>query len=232
MRIPSTNELLKAYADLQSVHVHFNEEDIITLATWSRFDPRLMEQVILYLSQKWVDENPIKIKDLAVQSGGAQALAVILEHVSIKLKSNLFDQWKDLICHKLPQVAYQRFFIGFDKPASKRALVSVTQAVEPFKKWGFLEDELIFNKLDHYPPGTYSIETRKQILKNLLLEKKRIRISHYLTALHNSLSRRQALRDLESFPFVKSDGTKKSRTYCLKKLMANMPRVKERIRLS
>lgn len=62
---------------------------------------------------------------------------------------------------------------------------------------------------------TPPLHVRKKLAQDLLTQKKRIQLRDYMAALNHTLSRRQALRDLETFSFVRAEGSTKARRYSL-----------------
>lgn len=213
--IPKAADLLEAYQKLQNPQYTVTEEEVVSWAQWSRWDPRLMEQVISDLHRNWARLNPILLKKLNDRQAWPQSLAVVLEHVSVLLNSRIFDQWKQLILCDVQPVPYQKYFIGLEPPASPRSLRSARQPLLVFEKWGFLEQEFICSKSFSKPLLQYSKESRAQILNDLLKKKKRIQVSDYLEALQNSISPRQALRDLKANSKVKAVDRSKGRRYVL-----------------
>ena len=95
VRIPSKEQLLDAYSLIQNTKANLGENEIITLLQLTRFDPRLLEQLIVHISSHWHSISATRLNQENSNQAWPQTLAVCLEHSSIVVASEkkLFKNW-------------------------------------------------------------------------------------------------------------------------------------------
>lgn len=213
--IPSIKNLASAYRILQSKKNEMDLRKLSIFSQWTRFDPRLMEQLIVYLSKNWQSINAVELNKEILKHVWPQTLAVILEHCELLLKHDktLYRNWMRTVTTNITELPYQSYFIGLRPFASVAIQVSALHPLKCYEKWGFAEDELQFNKAQLYPKNSFSKISRENLLKNYAFKNKRFYMTDYLDLCKHSISIRQAQRDLKSFSWIRSYGQTKARSY-------------------
>jgi hypothetical protein len=219
--IPSRKKLIQVYNLLQASKQKLTEKDIIEWAGYSRFDPRLAEILISYLTLSWRTFNPLKMRELNLSEAWPQTLAVLLEHVELNLKNTkkdsdvqLFKLFKDLLLFDIQPAEYQSYTIGLFSVGGQLQKKCSELPHPIFKKWGFYENDLFLSKTSKGREQTlYDVETRKRVLKSLLKTNKKISVNDYIEACRFSIHRRQAERDLSQFFKLKKTGRTRGRLY-------------------
>ena len=218
--IPSQSDLQNCYEKLQAAKSAATSLELVRMAQWSRFDPRLMQQLIEHFAKFWKEISPIPMNRTLLSVDWPQALGVVLEHVEFLLpgksqsENQLFRSWKSLVMTNIPPIEWQNFFIGLSPLGSKRDRQAAAIPIKPFTRWGFLENELQIPKLSSWP-DVFAVSTRQQILLQLLNQFEKISVEDYLAACKHSISPRQAQRDLAQFPGLRKRGVTKATRYLL-----------------
>lgn len=173
------------------------------------------------MNQHWARLNPLKLRQENLSSSFSvwpQALAVILEHVkhSRPKEAAIFLHFYHICIFSIQPAPYQSFSIGLFKPGGKQLFNRATKPHPFFKKWGYYESTPFYSKHEQRPQETFlDRKTRKQILGDLLKEKKMLKVKDYLEACCYAIHRRQAERDLKSFFKLKTRGNTRSRVYSI-----------------
>jgi hypothetical protein len=214
---PTPHSLLKAYNQLQSSK-QISEDECILYAQWSRFDPRLGEILVQYLTQNWQQLNPMVLRQKNQNAPCPQALAVIFEHVKHnKLQeAQIFHHFFHLCVDGIKPAPYQSYTIGLFQPGGMQLFLRALRPHPFYSKWGFYESTPLYTKWAQVPQRTFlDRATRKRILREILKTKKQIKASDYIEACHYAIHPRQAERDLRSFFKLKIIGQTRSRLYSL-----------------
>jgi len=224
-KIPGIGDLEKCYDAILQARVskdHSLSLDRFSLfCQWTRFDPRLAEICVQYISESWKKINPIELYQAFEKQPWPNVVGVLLEF-SEKLvflespeESDLFQLWKQLITKRLKKSNWEQFFIGQRRIAGQMMLDDARFSLAEYQKWGYLSREILLNKKIENT-HSYSLQTRQQILKALVESSPRITTDAYWNALGQSISRRQAERDLRSCSLLKSIGETKGRYFVRK----------------
>lgn len=232
--IPALADLERAYATLlQPTRLPVSAGELSVFSQWSRFDPRLAEIYVSFLAREWEKLNPIELRKSLLHQRWPSAAAVLLEFAE-KLITNstsednttdLFRLWRRVVTEKLPKGNWEQFFIGLRKLGGQAMQEDARFAFSEYRKWGYLGRDILINKGGGSsakgkgkttPTHSLSPETRREILTSLCAAHPRITTQLYWNAIHQCISRRQAERDLESSPLLRTRGSTKGR-YFLKR---------------
>lgn len=217
--IPSNSMLLSAYKILQD-KVKIVKINLVALySQWIRFDPRLGEILVQYISLNWKKINPLDLnKEVLVQPWPA-SMGVVLETAELIIDSQevgKYRLWKELCMSDIKPADYELYFYLNYKIAGKRMMRDAKYPLDVYKKWGYLAHDLLLNKAASVERTLISKERRMEMLKSILRQREQITVSDYIQELKGAVSRRQAERDLLSLPNVKAKGFTKGRVYTLK----------------
>ncbi|NUM88784.1 MAG: hypothetical protein HUU37_06250 [Bdellovibrionales bacterium] len=219
--IPGPAEMARAYAKLQGAKGALAPERIVRMAQWSRFDPRLLEQLVSHLALYWEDISPLALRKGALASPWPATLAVVLEHAALLFRAGkrerqelqLFSYWSKMITLGIPPAENELYFIGLSAFGGKRAREEALYSSEPYRKWGFFGRDIAIQKWSGDAPRSLSLTARKNIALDLAKRERRFTVGAYLFACGNAISRRQAERDLGSFSFLDPRGKNRARVY-------------------
>lgn len=215
LKIPSSQELEKAYTNLQS-KLKINEETFGLYSQWARFDPRLAEILIGTLAKHWKNISPLLLHENLVKQPWPSSMGVILDFCQVvvsKSERKLFEKWKDLVLLEIPKENFGQYFIGLRAFGGHEMKKDSLLSLYPYLNWGYLgRDVLLKNaplKISWIP-----LSLRKRRLKELKLS--RVTVRSYREALENKVSQRQAQRDLKNSG-LKNLGSTQAKIYFRKK---------------
>lgn len=209
--IPNEKDLETAYGELLQSSV---PTELFALYTqWSRFDPRLAQRWIDHLCHHWEVIYPVELRKKILRQPWPAAAAVLLEFSRKKMKDSVFNDWADVITTRMPTAADEQFFIGLRAVGGEAMIEDAQFSAAEYTRWGYLARENLLGK----DRGTsYSVDVRQRILKKLAQERGRIRVRDYWEAIDQSVSLRQAERDLADTVWLKGKARTKGRYYVLK----------------
>lgn len=219
-RIPNDSDLSRAYFELSKMGARCVGDDrrwpyddmdkyklLALSAEMSRYDPRLFGILVEYFVNNWQELNPVQLRKTYSLMSTPEIFGVIGEFLKAAGTSSDAAYYVDHLISGLRPVSTQFFFHSTYQIGgylSKRASES---SLAEYKRWGFLASERPTIKAGSKKTiGTLDRHSRLNILKRLLSRKTTIRISDYLKAVDNTISRQQALQDLKKCDFVKMDG--------------------------
>jgi len=216
-KLPGLQDLEKAYNEI--LHAQRTQNGKIDLNTfaifcqWSRFDSRMGEICVSFLSRYWKGINPVELHDSFAQQAWPNVLGVLLEFS--QNESPLFQFWKMTATCDFQKANWEQFFIGKRRIGGKLMLDDARFSLEEYRRWGYLGREILLNKQGQVrlKSGSYSPETRSRILKEMLKTQARITVSQYRDAIGRSISARQAERDLQTSSYLKAIGATKGRYF-------------------
>src|SRR5690606_2643073 len=120
--ILSKNQRQSAYERLLHKPSDVNEAELARLSQSSRFDPRLAEILVRFISENYQRFNPWQLnKELTSQQWPA-AFGVLSEFVKSSLtkqKKIKFSHWRQLALTEIRPAPFQMFFIGVRAPGGK-----------------------------------------------------------------------------------------------------------------
>jgi hypothetical protein len=227
-KIPTDQDLAKAYAALRGA---LGAGELAAYSQWTRFDPRLAEIWVKAVLERWKSVHPIELHESLKREPWPGAAGVLLEFVARAVRAEpaearLFKLWKEMVLQGFGRAPWEQYFIGQRRIAGKAMIEDARFSLSEYRKWGYLGREILFNK-QAFPPelqgtrrgrsggGTHSLalEVREGILKELLRERPRITTRDYIQALGNSISPRQAERDLLGARWLMPVGNTKGRSF-------------------
>ncbi|MBI4404620.1 MAG: hypothetical protein HY537_10685 [Deltaproteobacteria bacterium] len=221
--IPSHGDLKLGYEKLLHKHPSApSETELARYSQWSRFDPRLAEICVIYLSNTWEKLNPISLRKALLMEPWPSAQAVLFEFVSQviatlkKEQLRLFRCWSRTVTLGFAKAFTEQFFIGLRQLGATTMTDDARFSLAEYCKWGYLSREILIPKGRRAQSGrSFSLthETRQEILKSLLEKSTRITTEDYWKALEHCISRRQAERDLTSNQLLKPKGHTKARYF-------------------
>lgn len=217
--IPSNAELEKAYLDLRvRIVPAAREAKLLALyAQWTRFDPRLSEILIFYVTQYWKDISPVKLNEEIHHQPWPAALGVALEMArELTVSDPLFDRWKACALAGVQAASNEQFFIGLRAIGGRQMQLDARFSLKPYRRWGYLGREILLNKAmsrGRLQKTLIPIELRRAAIKELMKERNRISVKDYKAYLGGMISDRQAERDLREAVFLRPIGRTRSRIY-------------------
>ena len=217
--LPQLSDLERAYtALLHDSPAPPSEQELALYTQWSRFDARLAEICVDYFVKNWPKLNPVQLRTSMLSQPWPAALGVLLEfakHAVRTADSVVFQQWKKTALADISPAPWEQFFVAQRPIASVGMLEDARFSLKEYRDWGYFGREVLFNKpeIATHPTHSFERETRLEILKDLSEKHPRITTEMYLDALHYSISRRQAERDLRAAPGLRPHGSTKGRYY-------------------
>lgn len=184
------------------------EELLCLAADMSRHDPRLITILVRFVNDHWSGMNPQAMRSFYNEMKTPQTIAVLAEFVlGACSDDNEKRYFFEYLQRGLQAVATQFYFHHLYSPGGTLAKRAATKSFAEYKRWGFLATEApVIDEAKRQTLGTLDVTTRKNILYDLMKERKRITISEYLDALDNKISRQQALLDLKSVKWARRSG--------------------------
>ena len=231
-QLPLTLDLSNAYDQIlrwQRDESLIDYSAFALFCQWSRFDSRLGEICVKFISREWRKIHPIKIREALLEQPWPSVLAVLVEFSGLLAKNEespedfkLYLVWKNTAIFGIPKANWEQYFIGKRRIASRSMLDDARFSIEEYRKWGYLGREILINKQRIGTTGSkafsYSSQTRLQILKELVETQPRFTAENYWNAVGRNISRRQAERDLMNSPLIRSVGRTQGRFYLAKRL--------------
>ncbi|MBI2501515.1 MAG: hypothetical protein HYW02_08695 [Deltaproteobacteria bacterium] len=191
-----------------------SDEEILILALRQcRYDPRLLEVMVDFFSQGKFRLNPISFKRALKEGGLLPVMAVIGEYVMESVVSTEVQEIVRYLMFGAKPVPTQLFFSTLYRIGGKKIEEVLERPPWAFKKWGFLAADPPLEKEFKKRIYLFDTTTRLNLLRRLTQEKKRFRLKDYLKVLGYSVSRQQALKDLNSILWVRKRGKGKGRVY-------------------
>jgi hypothetical protein len=214
--IPTTDHLSRLYDELRQIGAScvglyrnwpYGKPDKIRLLTLAaemlRYDPRLLTILVTYFLKHFRDINPCAIRGLYTEMETPQAWAVIAEFLKAAADDDEAVYWAEYLQRGLKPVPIQFFYHYIYMPGGELSERAVERGISEYKRWGFLACERpIIDFKSKKTVGSLDRNSRLNLLKKLLNEKKEIRLSDYISALKHSISRQQALTDIKSVPHL------------------------------
>ena len=217
--IPSEFQFVTAYSALQAARKALTINDLALYSQWTRFDPRLGEQLVTHFAKYWLRINPMALHQELGQMPWPQAMGVILEHVeeftdfSEEKIRKAFGDWYRCAMTGFEPAHDEQFFNGLRSLGGREMLDDAKFSLSLYRRWGYLSRELLLNKAVNRNKTLVPAESRRVALDELAEGGKRFSLSEYLEKLRGNVSRRQAERDLSRHGGLKAVGRTKARYY-------------------
>lgn len=219
--VPTAEHLSRLYFELQQVgaecvgekkkwpyHTLDREALLCLAADMSRYDPRLMTILVLYLHNHWNSLNPHAIRGHYGEMNSPQTVAVLAEFILSTMDHD--DEQRfffEYLQRGLNPVPTQFYFHHLYSPGGTLAAKASMSPLAEYKRWGYLAREApVIDAKERKTLGTMDSVARKNVLLELLSRRGKIQISDYLDALDNRISRQQALNDLKAVPWARRSG--------------------------
>ena len=226
-QIPGVEELTQAYARLQGGG-GLETRELALYSQWSRFDPRLAEQLVSHLTRHWRSLDPHALHaELSLQPWPA-AMGVLLEQASLdeelaRGEARRVRRLAELVLEGLPRGEGASFFIATRAFAGKLMRLDAELATRPYLRWGYLGRERLVNKASARGLGERTLLSRTRrvkVLSELVQERREsgrpLTVQDYrarLEALGGGVGLRQAELDLASHPELTPRGVTRGRVY-------------------
>lgn len=221
-KIPEMQDLERAYDQIllydQDIR-NLNISEFAKFCQWSRFDSRLGEICVGFLTSHWTHLNPVELRNAFNYLAWPNILGVLLEFCSNDSKT--FSLWKKLATCGFSKANWEQFFIGARRMGGALMFDDARLPLMEYQKWGYLSRERLVRK-PQFPPR-YAYSVRVQILKDLLKKQSRLKTSDYWEAVDRSVSKRQAERDLHASGLVKQVGQTKGSYFIKRGLVITSP---------
>ncbi len=205
-KIPATKNLADAYDTLLGDKVGTGsgipELKIALWTQWSRFDPRLAEILVEFISRRWEAIPPLPLRKALLDSPWPSAFGVIFENtLSAGLippgQRRVFRHWGAVVLSGVAPASNEQFFFGIRKVGGSEMMKDVVESSKSYLKWGYFGRELLLNKAAPSESRTELPATaRERFLRELISGRNRITVNDYREALDHRVSRRQAELDL------------------------------------
>lgn len=226
---PSADDILQSMNQLQSESTQINSKMLIQYFLWSRFDPRLSEQLVHFLQIHWQRYNPLRIRYWNIKSQIPEILIAHLEFLKKIIPTNkriLYNHWFEIIKYKIKPKFYGVFFVGQFPIAGSLIKQESLNGLNIWKKWGFLSTHIPINKYQQ-KDKTHLSKTERIKLFQLFIahlnqnQVKQFSVNDYLIFTENKISKRLAELDLKELasmkkPIIFSQGYTKNKKYFLK----------------
>lgn len=192
------------------------EQLLILACEMSRYDPRLFDILVEYFYFHWNKLNPYLLRGEIKNMQEAAIIGVISSFAKQALNNQEAIYFFDYLVYGIKAASYQLFFINLYPPASRLMQKASEAPLEQFYQWGFLARERpIIHDTKRIVLGYWEFYARQNIIRNLVDKKQVITIADYLSEVDHTISRQQALIDLQKCPFVKSQGKGRGSYWCL-----------------
>lgn len=213
--IPSAERLQRVYALLQAGGA-VDEKQIALWSQWVRFDPRLGEQMVVFLHSEWRRIDALKLNLELHRQPWPAAMGVLLETAKLlhpAREQAVFGNWCRLVMSEVEPVSPQQFFIGMYALGGRRMFEEALKATDIYLTWGYLGKDLMVNKAPPLNLTLVPADRRRVVLQSMIDRGLPIDVETYRRELGYFVSRRQAQRDLKEHPQLKSSGFTRARKY-------------------
>lgn len=218
---PTEDELARLYWELSKVggtgiganrpwpYKPNSAEQLLVLASqMMRYDARLLHILVQWLPAHFDTLNPLLLRRELRETRWPQSLLVALEFARLSLADPELEAFAEYVSSGFESVdPAERFFIGYELPGTRWAARNLGRNLAPYARWGFISQERpIVDPVTKRTVGRYDVETRRWILKELAQTKPDFSIADYLVAVDETISRQQALADLQAYAAIEKVG--------------------------
>jgi hypothetical protein len=220
-QMPSAENFRLGYGHLQHKREPVSSISLALYSQWGRFDPRFAEVLVAYLFEHWQAFSPLEMNQELLKVPWPQAFGVYVEHVRqlIKLRKvgrqelECFKAWSTLCLKGIEPTSTQLFFIGIEKIGGHRVQGAYERSTRAYAKWGYLSQEILFNKHRAVQSTQISKDRRQKTIEKLISAGKPFSVEDYRSALNWGISQRTAQRDLAYEPRLSSRGHTRKKQY-------------------
>lgn len=190
---------------------------MVLAAQASRYDPRMLWVVVELLARGYERFNPLALRRAAELARWPATLAVALEFARQAAPCAELDDYARFVTARILPACGERFFPATWAPGTAMARRSEDESLAEYKRWGYLAREIPISKELASPAcGTMERSERRNLLRRLAERRGSVNLAEYVEALHGTVSRRQAQRDLRDAPFLVKRGNTRGASYALK----------------
>lgn len=178
-------------------------EALIALAgEMLRYDARLLSILLELILARWRDLNPLALRRAMDPMAWPQALLVVFEFTREADDDKELRYFADYVSAGWQRVSPpQRFFLDAERPGSRVDRRKAGRSLTAYSRWGFIATERPSISVTRKTRvGRYDAQTRRRIRHRLVERRGSFRMSDYLTALDDAITRQQAYDDLRSDP--------------------------------
>jgi len=229
---PDTETLSRAYYELSRLGAQASgekspwpyqpnstEELLALCAELSRYDPRLFGILVEYLLRHWREIRPQDLRSHYAKMATPQCVAVLAEFLKSADPGPEVKYFVEYLQRGLSPVPFQLFYKDLYAPGGKLSKRSIEESLAEFKKWGFLSRERpTIDVHKKTSVGSLDADSRRNILTKLFEEKGELRLGDYLKAVHEGVTRQQALSDLKKIAKVAGSKRGPGARWVLKKV--------------
>ncbi len=193
-------------------------QDLVVLSLLQcRYDPRLTAILTEWLPRIALRLDPVLLKS-DLKEKDALPVAAVIGDFALSSGGDLpypVREFFSFLQTGVKPVPIQLFYRGLYPVAGRKMDEAISQPLWYFKKWGFLAADIpiLKEKLSGKRVYHYDQEIRLRQLHLLSRERKTFRLREYLAAVDFSVSRQQALKDLQSLPTIRKKGRGKGAFY-------------------
>ncbi len=217
-KIPSEEDLLKAYSLLQFSKQEIPLHEISLWSQWCRFDARLAEILIQYFEKNWLEISPLDFNAELIKTPWPAVMGVLLDQMKFfikfsKTELSLFKNWSKCVMTGIQNANHELFFIGTYGFASERMREDVVKSNKSFLNRGYFGTDLFFNKAKSNKKTLIPAKTRHYIINAFLKKHQRLTVAEYRGFFDGWVSMRQAQYDLSNHPRLKPRGNTRGRFF-------------------
>ncbi len=147
----------------------------------------------------------------------ASLIEITLENLSRGNAKNedlrMFLLWKRAATYRITKSDGQQFYIGIYGFGGKRMSTVAEKTPRAFSQWGFLAHDLPLRSVSSKTEAPRTKLNRREALQQLIDQRETFSVEDYLHRLNESVTRRQAQRDLLECKQLKKIGQTRARLY-------------------
>lgn len=218
---PTQEELARLYHELAKLgatsvgddlpwsYAPQTHEELITLASqMMRYDARLLSVLVQWLVTHYATLNPLNLRRELREVRWPQSLLVALEFAKLSTSDAELEAFVKYVGAGFDRIEpAERFFFEIERPGSRAATRNLGRNLAPYSRWGFVGRERpTVDPVSKRSVGRYDVATRRRILDELVDRYPDFSIADYLSAVDHSVSRQQALADLQACRAITRSG--------------------------
>jgi hypothetical protein len=175
------------------------EHKLALAAEFSRYDPRLLGILVEYFLKNWSKIRGQKLRGFYPEMESPQSIAVIAEFARRATRETEIKYFLEYLQRGLKPVPYQWYFKNLYSPGGRLGQEAMEKSLAEYKRWGFFAREAPTVDVYHKKTvGRLDRDSRLNVLRELMGKKPALSMKDYLNALSHSISRQQALQDLNA----------------------------------
>ena len=149
--LPQLKVLEQAYRKIQTAPESISESDLALWSQWTRFDPRLGEQWISTVIERWRSLSPLKLNEALRSQPWPAAAGPLFEQARVfwdwnREERRLFQSWCRLVMSGICPAQWEQYFIGLRAIAGEAMRRDAYAPLRTYTRWGYLGREVLLNK--------------------------------------------------------------------------------------